>query len=213
MKLSSFMKSVLIFGAGVLTGAYYMHTRMRSEYQAFADEQINDIKDCYKEKEEKLRKDFEDRTDKMNAEVEEKATKMGIDYALHTLNLQNADGTSIYDTKTSMCEIIKPEEFGKNDDYSCRWLTYYADGWLADDEGGSLIDDVDRFVGPNAIRNIGRYTPDIVHVRNHMFHKDYEIARSLSNFSDIYGWDPADRANPDEDIDWDGESELEEDDD
>lgn len=201
MKIPSLVKFVVTFGAGVLAGAYYMHTRMRSEYQAYADEQIDEIKASYKEKAEKLDAEYKEKEDTLNATVEEKATRMGIDYALHNLNLQNADGSSIYDTKSSICEIIKPEEFGLDDTYSCRFLTYYADGWLADDEGGSVIDDVDRFVGPNAIRNIGRYEENIVHVRNHVFHKDYEITRSLQNFSEIYGWDPADRVDPDDSAD------------
>ena len=44
-----------------------------------------------------------------------------------------------------------------------------------------------RTVGPDALNNLGKYVPDTIHVRNHLYHKDYEILRSLETYEEFMG--------------------------
>ena len=77
MKFSNFAKFALTFAAGVFAGMCYMHTRMREEYQAYTDEQI-----------ESMRQHFAEKEAKMDQEIENKAVQKGIDFAMENLHLQ-----------------------------------------------------------------------------------------------------------------------------
>lgn len=180
MKFSSFVSTVIALAVGFAVGAYYQDRKVKAKYmqqaQKFADEQIEDVRKMYQE-----------RLDNLDAEVESKAREKGIDFAMQHLDLQKADGTSIYDTTARTYEIIKPEEFGAFDEYQMSFLTYYADDILAYDNNGIIEEDPERLVGPDALDNFGTYEADIVHVRNHLYRRDLEITRSENRYSDIYG--------------------------
>lgn len=180
MKFSSFVSTVIALAVGFAIGAYYQDRKVKAKYmqqaQKFADEQIEDVRKMYKE-----------RLDNLDAEVESKAREKGIDFALENLNLQTFDGKSIYDTSTRTYEIIPIDEFGTFDEFGTSFLTYYADGILAYDENGIIVDDPGRLVGPDALGYFDDGKTDIVHVRNHLHRRDIEITRSENNYSDIYG--------------------------
>ena len=83
-------------------------------------------------------------------------------------------------------EIIEPEEFGCDDEYETSFLTLYKDGVLAYDSDGSKVDDVEAVVGQKALDSIGKFMPDGIHVRNHNYHKDFEVVKALQNYADVY---------------------------
>lgn len=183
MTFKNFAKAALIFGAGFAAGAYYVYKRLKKEIgeecQAYADEQIAEMRSVYTEK-----------AAHMDEIIEEKSREKGIEFALNNLNLQDAAGNSIYDTTARTYELIPPDEFAEIDEYESTFLTYYKDGTLAYDQGGMVVDDPIRVVGPNAIDNIGKYAPDMIHVRNHLYRKDYEILRSEETYEERYGVKP-----------------------
>ena len=41
--MKNWIRDILLVGAGFAAGAYFMHVRMREEYQKFADAQIEDV--------------------------------------------------------------------------------------------------------------------------------------------------------------------------
>lgn len=82
--------------------------------------------------------------------------------------------------------IITPDEFGENSDYDVVNLSYYADGYLADDVSNELVD-IEETVGFDALEHIGDYEPDVVHVVNDDVEIYYEITRDLSNWKDLEG--------------------------
>ena len=41
--MKTWIHDILLVGAGFAAGAYFMHVRMRGEYQKFADAQIEDV--------------------------------------------------------------------------------------------------------------------------------------------------------------------------
>lgn len=84
-------------------------------------------------------------------------------------------------------EIIQPDEFGSEDDYETTFVTYYADGKLVFDGEEELVDeeDIPKIIGEEAVKHFGEFMPDIIHVRNHNYHKDYEITQVRQCFSDL----------------------------
>lgn len=44
--MKNWIRDILLVGAGFAAGAYFMHVRMRGEYQKFADAQIEDLPFC-----------------------------------------------------------------------------------------------------------------------------------------------------------------------
>ena len=83
-------------------------------------------------------------------------------------------------------EIIEPDEFGADDDYESSFLTLFADGVLAYDSDGTKVDNIEDVVGQKALDSMGKFMPDGIHVRNHTYHKDFEVVKALQNYADVY---------------------------
>ena len=64
-------------------------------------------------------------------------------------------------------------------------LTIFADGVLAYDLNGFLVEDPDRVIGPHTLDHMGQFEPDEIHVRNHLYRKDYEILRSEETYEGV----------------------------
>lgn len=165
---------ILLVGVGFAAGAYFMHVRMRKEYERYAEAQIADVQEHYKMRKEQL--------DKM---IDDAAQKKAVD-------LLTAPYRQVKDPETpdrpslEPIEIIEPEEFGCDDEYETSFLTLYKDGVLAYDSDGSKVNDIEAVVGQKALDSIGKFMPDGIHVRNHTYHKDYEVVKALQNYADVY---------------------------
>lgn len=172
--MNNMMRDILLVSAGFAAGAYFMHIRMRSKYQKFADEQIKDVYDHYKTKEENLDK-------KVAEEAQKKAVEL-----ISGPYRQERDPEMPDKEPLEPIEIIPPEEFGEDDDYETSFLTLFADGVLAYDSDGTRVDDVEGVVSRKALDSMGKFMPDGIHVRNHTYHKDFEIVKALQNYADVY---------------------------
>lgn len=76
------------------------------------------------------------------------------------------------ESKLSSIRVIRPEEFGENEDYKQMSLAYYPDGHLySDDDEIPYYKDL---IG-DALDHIGQYEPDAVHVVNDDRKYYYEI--------------------------------------
>ena len=78
--------------------------------------------------------------------------------------------------------VISPNEFGEFDDYYNIFLTYYADGILADGEDIIDEDDIDNSIGLDFEEHFGEYEDDSVHIRNDRLKCDYEILSDARTF-------------------------------
>lgn len=86
--------------------------------------------------------------------------------------------------------VISPMEYAENiEDYDQFSLTYYADGFLTD-ENDCLIEDVEGYVGVESLTHFGEYEADCVFVRNDRLKCDYEILRDLRNYADVLNSKP-----------------------
>lgn len=176
MKFDIFAVAILSFAIGYLVGKHSTKKKAVEDAQRIADEQIED-----------MRKAFDEKCKQIDSEIEEKSREKGIEYAMTKLDLQREDGTSIYDTTTETYELLAPDDFGCEDEYEESFLTLTRDGILVYDNGKMKVEDVEKTVGPKALRNIGLYEPSAIHVRNHLYHKDYEILTSELTYEELTG--------------------------
>ena len=167
--MKTWIRDILLVGAGFAAGAYFMHVRMREEYQKFADAQIEDVREHYKKKEQTI-------DEQVKAEAQKQAVEL-----ISGPYRQESDPEKPDKAPFEPIEIIEPD-----DDYETSFLTLYADGVLAYDSDGSKVDDVEAVVGQKALDSIGKFMPDGIHVRNHTYHKDFEVVKALQNYADVY---------------------------
>ena len=45
-------------------------------------------------------------------------------------------------------------------------------------------EDIPKIIGTEALKHIGEYMPSAIHVRNHNYHKDYEILQYQQPYAD-----------------------------
>ena len=150
------MHDILLFGAGFAAGAYFMHTVMRRAYDEKYRKEVQDLKAHWEKREANL-----------DEEVEKKANQKGFEQAI---------------------EIIEPDEFGADEDYETGFLSFYADGKLVFDGEDEPMDedDISRTIGDEALKHFGEFMPSTIHVRNHNYHKDYEILQVNQSFCDLH---------------------------
>lgn len=196
MRLYNIAIAVLAFAIGAVAGAGVTYKavsdKLEKKYRKQADDEINDMREMYQEIDKNREATFDD-----------KVREGGIKFAMEKLHLQRADGSSVYDTTdaegNTMYEIIKPDDFGENPNFEPRFLTLFADGWVAYDKTGELMEDTAKILGPDSLKYMGCYEPDVVYIRSHVYKKDYQVDRSAKTFEEVWGWDPAARNLPDGD--------------
>lgn len=154
---------ILLITVGFAAGACCMHTFLLKKYQEYADAQIEDVRDHYKQKEADL-----DKT------IEEKATQKSMEQLAGKYRTESDPEA---EKAHAEIEIIEPDEFGENDDYETSFLSYYTDGKLVFDGENQPVDenDIPKLIGTEALKHFGEYMPSAIHVRNNNYHKDYEI--------------------------------------
>lgn len=92
--------------------------------------------------------------------------------------------------KKSNRVVISPDEFEDNEDYETIYLTYYADGVLADEMDKQVK--IENTIGKEALKHFGEFEDDMLHVRDDKVKIYYEVAKDNRKFSDISGNDEDD---------------------
>ena len=86
-------------------------------------------------------------------------------------------------TKKKGIHIIEPDEMYQEESYDVAFYTYYDDGVLAD-ENDMEVKDPENVVG-DALKHIGEYEPDIIHVRNDNNSMYYEISKDVRPYREV----------------------------
>jgi len=151
------MHDILLFGAGFAAGAYFMHTVMRRAYDEKYRKEVQDLKAHWEKREANLDEEIE------------------------------SDPEDIRKPEQAI-EIIEPDEFGADENYETSFLSFYADGKLVFDGEDEPMDedDISRAIGDEALKHFGEFMPNTIHVRNHNYHKDYEILQVNQSFCDLH---------------------------
>ena len=185
--MNNTLSNIVIFTAGAIIGSVVTWKLVKTKYEQIAQEEIDEVREYYAKKVDEFthKEESED-----TAEVKPKITKEEYtEYANVINDLGYANITEEEVNKMGKPYVITPEEYGDLDDYDLVSLTYYADGYLTDEQD-NLIEDVDNVVGVDSLTHFGEYEDDSVFVRNDSCTTDYEILLDERNYLDVINRNP-----------------------
>ena len=180
---------VLIFATGVVIGSIMTARLIKDKYEKIAEDEIADMRDYYNEKRKKLSDLTEDTvseekisgiTDEEKEEYDRQLTNYNRMFSSgeETKNVTEDDEESDDDDGIT---LLHPQEFGTLDDYETAFLEYYTDGYVID-EFGDVVDDPERLLGKEALGSIGKYSEDVIHVRNESEMTDFEVLKIAHDY-------------------------------
>lgn len=180
-------KGLCIFGAGALVGAVVAAKAVRERYQQEAEEEIAEMREYYREKEQKRREAEENEAvvevkEETESEYKEIVKEKG--YTNYTqYNDTESENNKIDDDvedEWAPC-IIDVEEFGEDPSYDTATLTYFKDGVLADE-----VDEVmdPKMVGEENLKIFDEFGARSIYVRNDEHMIDFEIIRDEYPYSE-----------------------------
>ena len=184
------MNKVFIFSLGAVVGgtagALITWKLVEQKYKKMADEDIESVREYYREKEEKMGNPYAEEHFKVD-ELEEE--KNEYNKQITDLGYADDDATVILNPTEDIIApyVISPDEFGDTQYYDIKSLVYYKDDVLADDDGEIMVDP-ENIIG-DALAHFGEFEDDAVHVRNEHTECDYEILRNEKTYSEVYGED------------------------
>ena len=189
------VKNFIIFAAGAAIGSVITWNFVKAKYEQIANEEITSVKDTYAKKLEEIRdheiedelgEDDEDDFYEEDTDEEEFSEGDMENYydAVREYGHNDYDNSAQNELEVDKPYVISPEEFGEFDNYEQISLTYYDDGYLADDMD-DLVEDVEDIIGWELLNHIGEYEEDAIHIRNDSLKTDYEILRVMDRYSDI----------------------------
>lgn len=195
MTMGETINKALIFVAGAAVGSAITWKVVKTKYEHISNEEVNTIREYYANKKEDTFKEESVSADVVKAETNKP------DITQYASKLKEEGYTNYSDISTKTVEpeeieedepyVIPPEEFGEFEDYDTINLTLYADGCLADDFD-ELLEDADEAVGWSNLKEMGKYEPDALHIRNDKRKCDYEILNDLNNYRDVVNDDEED---------------------
>lgn len=183
------VKGLLIFAAGALAGAFAGARIAKKHYEELAQEEIEEVRAYYKNKEEKIeepKQEVEEKVEEKSIEVEEKKEYDTIIKHGNYMTMEEDEENE----EDELCDsddepyIIDPSEFGNYGHYATQTCTYFADGVLVDDVD-EVIEDPDSLVGTYHIDIFRDFDATSVYVRNDWMKMDFEIIRDDWFWSDF----------------------------
>ena len=169
-----------VFALGVAIGSGATFKYAKDKYAKIAQEEIDSVKAVFSKKKDSDDKPDESDTDKavMVEECEKVITNNG--YAKYS-NVKSREEKAVDGPY-----VIPPDEYDEFEDYEAISLTYYSDGFLADDMD-ELVEDIEGTIGFQSLEHFGEYEDDTVVVRNDALKCDYEICMDTRKYRDIIG--------------------------
>ena len=176
-------KGLCIFGAGALVGAVVAAKAVREKYQQGGEEEMAEMREYYREKEQKGREAEEYEAIVEETETEYKEIVKDEGYTNYTQYNDVKPEEKIDDDVEDewIPSIIDPEEFGEDPSYDTATLTYFKDGVLADE-----VDEVmdPKMVGEENLKIFDEFGARSIYVRNDEHMIDFEIIRDDYPYSE-----------------------------
>lgn len=191
--------NVVIFAAGAAIGSAVTWKVIKNKYELMTQEDIDSLKGIYSKR---------SRGEELKSELEEaiEAAEEAANFTTEDLE-EYEDYAAEYSTESEHVEevqyvdepyIIPSEEFGDAYDYEHIYLSYYADGVLADDTD-EIVEDIEDTVGFDAVNWIKEHEKeDSVYVRNDSRRCEYEICRDLRTYTEVRGEEAPEPDNTEE---------------
>lgn len=196
--------NVLMFATGAAVGSVVTWKLVQTKYKKLADEEIQSVKEVYSKQsttseesegvEEIKSNEHPIETPKIKIadkpDIMEYAAKLKkegyMDYSNQAKPEKKEEKFTrdmddlAYDEEPF---VIAPEHFDEYDDFETVSLTYWADGFLTD-EDDNLIEDIDGTVGLDYDEHFGEFEDDSVFIRNERLKTDFEILAVEGNYKD-----------------------------
>lgn len=177
------LKNVFIFIGGILAGTFAGAQIAKKKYEEIANEEIEEIRAYYKEKEVKEVEEPNavEAPEEKTIEVEERKQYINIIKRGNYMAVDEEEQNNVCDEAYP----IDPSEFGNDGKNATETLTYFADGVLVN-EVDEIVEDPDLVVGRHHIDIFNEF-PDAtcVYVRNDLDGMDYEIIKDDWCWSDF----------------------------
>ena len=177
------LKNVFIFIGGILAGTFAGAQIAKKKYEEIANEEIEEIRAYYKEREKEVKEVEEPKEveDPEEEEVKEEIKKYSNIIRGNYMAVDEEEQNNVCDEAYP----IDPSEFGNDGKNATETLTYFADGVLVN-EVDEVIEDPDLVVGRHHIDIFNEF-PDAtcVYVRNDLDGMDYEILKDDWCWSDF----------------------------
>ena len=185
--MNNAFNSFIIFSIGVVIGSAVTWKYAKTKYERIAQEEIDSVKEVFSRRNQKDPEEDEeyDRFAEEDNEVSKEKYLEVLKRKSYRTSLDDEEKTEESEPmKDDRPYVISPDEFSEMPDYEIVSLTYYADGYVTD-EDDEIIDDVDDIIGSESLTHFGEYEDDSVFVRNDRLKTDYEILLDSRNYSDI----------------------------
>lgn len=179
------VKGIFIFVIGVVSGTFVGAQIAKKKYEEIANEEIEEIRAYYKEREKDVKKIEEpnavEAPEEKSIEVEERKQYDNIIKRGNYMAVDEEEQNNVCDEAYP----IDPSEFGNDGKNATETLTYFADGVLVN-EVDEVVEDPDLVVGRHHIDIFNEF-PDAtcVYVRNDLDGTDYEILKDDWCWSDF----------------------------
>lgn len=179
------VKGIFIFVIGVVSGTFVGAQIAKKKYEEIANEEIEEIRAYYKEREKEVKEIEEPNAvevpEEKSIEVEERKQYDNIIKRGNYMAVDEEEQNNVCDEAYP----IDPSEFGNEGKNATETLTYFADGVLVN-EVDEVVEDPDLVVGRHHIDIFNEF-PDAtcVYVRNDLDGTDYEILKDDWCWSDF----------------------------
>lgn len=199
------LSNFIIFATGAAIGSVVTWKILKTRYEQIAQEEIDSVKEVFSKKEDDLKWEYSGEPIGKIVSVEKTEDGVKLSATVNKPDLQEyaakikEEGYFNYsnpsepkkedETKVEKPYVIPSEEFGEADGYDTISLTYYIDGYLADDDD-EIVEDIDDVIGLESLNHFGDYEDDSVFVRNDRLMTDYEILLDQRNYLDIINKSP-----------------------
>ena len=194
--MKGILSKLLIFAAGAGIGSAVTWKFIKTKYEQIAQEEIDNVKEYYRKKNEEAETETvfdlgkaiaEGFADGIKGVYEEVSSNDVADYnSIIQEEGYSEDGEEVADTDGPY--IIDADEFGDSYEYDTDRLVYYTNDGVLTTESDEVIDDVDHIVG---VENLTKFDDeDVIFVRNDVTKCDYEITREHRFFTGVTDYDP-----------------------
>ena len=178
------VKGIFIFVIGVVTGTFAGAQIAKKKYEEIANEEIEEIRAYYKEREKEVKEVEEPKVVEAPEEEEVKEEIKEYSNIIRRGNYVANDEEEQTNTQYAPY-AIDPSEFGKDGEYDTMTCTYFADGVLVDDVDQEF-EDWDLHVGKHHVDIFNEFPEaTCVYVRNDLDGMDYEILKDDWCWSDF----------------------------
>ena len=189
------VKNIVIFISGLGMGAAGMWFGLKAYYEELANEEIQSVKDWYREKEnyaepgevetlsDEDKKEYEvDDTNEEEPDYREIIERMN--YSDFSKKKEEPEEMP-EDTINNGSYIITPDDFIDNPNYDKVTLTYFEDDEIFTDIEENVIPDGNTLVGNDNLKSFGEYEENTLFVRNELLGTDYEVILEEGSYAEF----------------------------